>query len=164
MWHLTSFVMILVVSIIRAACSEQGRDYNPVRLSPLLEWLPPMRTMRLNEWSSTGRLLPSITSMLSSWHLGNKISRYNVLSLGANNEALLVRTKWLCSWGGNVGRNAAALLPVLPVCSKEVLTWKKMQSGGEIIGTVRLKESCNQSRQTIPACSSYTFKKPACFS
>lgn len=49
-----------------------------------------------------------------------------------------------------------------PVCSEEVLTLKQMQSGGEIIGTVRLEESCNQSRQMIPACSSYTFKKPVC--
>lgn len=49
-----------------------------------------------------------------------------------------------------------------PVCSEEVLTLKQMQSGGEIIGTVRLEESCNQSRQTIPACSSYTFKKAVC--
>lgn len=149
--------------IIRAACSERSRDYSPVVFSPVLELLPPMRTMRLTKWSSTGRLLPSITSLLSSWHLSNKISRYNVLRQGANNETLLVRTKWLCSWGGNIDRNSVGLLPVSPVCSEEVLTLKQMQSGGEIIGTVRLKESYNQPRQTIPACSSYTFKRPAYF-
>lgn len=110
-----------MVSIIRAPCSKQSCDYSPVMFSPLLELLRPMRKKQLTKWVTTGRLLPSITSMLSSWHLGNKISRYNVLRLGANNKVLLVMTKCFCSWEGNIGRDIGGLLPVSAVCGGEVL-------------------------------------------
>lgn len=90
-----------------------------------------MRTMQLTKWmrnTSTGRLLPSITNMLSSWHLGNKISRYNVLRLSANNKALLVMTKCHCRlWGkGSIGSNFRGLLPMSPACSQSrFLFWNK---------------------------------------